>query len=251
MDGPPLQLALLDADADERQIELRRSTRARRLSVRVHRDARVEVVAPSRVGPRAIADFVARHREWIDRRRGEALLRRPPVEAFPPARIELRAFGEAWRVHVAGGAGRLAVRERGSGLLEITGQTGAIDAVRRVLLRWLMRHCQRPLERELRAAAQRHGFSYAAMTLRRQRTRWGSCSVSGTISLNVCLAFQRPEVLHYLLVHELAHTLHMNHSRAFWNCVARHCPGWAALDRELLDGWRHVPAWIFRGASHD
>jgi hypothetical protein len=251
VDGSPLQLTLLDAVADERQIALRRSSRARRLSVRVHRDARVEVVAPLRTSARVIADFVARHSQWIERRRAEAQLRRPPVETFPPARIELRAFSETWRVHVAGGAGRLAVRERGPGLLEVAGRANGADGLRRALLRWLMRHCEEPLARELRDAAQRHGFTYTAMSLRRQRTRWGSCSVRGTISLNVCLAFQRPEVLRYLLVHELAHRLHMDHSRAFWACVARHCPDWAVFDRELLDGWRHVPAWIFRGANHD
>ena len=83
------------------------------------------------------------------------------------------------------------------------------------------------------------------MLIRRQRTRWGSCSTRGTISLNCCLLFQRPAVVRYLMIHELAHTLHMNHSRRFWHCVARHCPEYRSLDRELLDGWRRVPDWVF------
>ncbi len=247
----PVQFALFDSSADGRQILLRRSARARRLSVRVHLDARVEVVAPLRAIPSAVAQFIERHRDWIERRREEALRRRPLVESFPPARLELRALGESWRVHVAGGTGRLAVRERGHGLLELSGSAHAAHGPRRVLLSWLMRHCRLGLERELQAAAQRHGLRYASMTLRRQRTRWGSCSARGNISLNVGVAFQRPEVLRYLLVHELTHTLHMNHSRAFWDCVAGHCPDWPALDRELRNGWRHVPAWIFGSTSHD
>ena len=59
--------------------------------------------------------------------------------------------------------------------------------------------------------------------------------------------FQRPEVVRYLLIHELAHTRHMNHSGAFWSCVAACCPGYQALDRELLGGWRQVPGWVFDG----
>jgi len=83
------------------------------------------------------------------------------------------------------------------------------------------------------------------MHLRRQRTRWGSCSAAGTISLNVCLMFQRPEVVRYLLVHELCHRRHMNHSARFWSLVASHEPNWRALDAELLRGWQNVPAWVF------
>ena len=83
------------------------------------------------------------------------------------------------------------------------------------------------------------------MILRRQRTRWGSCSAAGTISLNVCLMFQRPEVVRYLMVHELCHRRHMNHSDRFWQLVESFEPGWRALDAELLKGWRHVPGWVF------
>ena len=97
----------------------------------------------------------------------------------------------------------------------------------------------------LASCARELGFEYARVSVRRQRSRWGSCSVRGTISLNCCLLFQRPEVVRYLLIHELAHTRHMNHSRRFWQCVARYCPDYRALDRELLDGWRRVPSWVF------
>jgi predicted metal-dependent hydrolase len=81
--------------------------------------------------------------------------------------------------------------------------------------------------------------------IRRQRTRWGSCSVKGTISLNVCGIFQEPDVLRYLLIHELSHTRHMNHSRRFWSLVESLEPDYRRLDRELLQGWQRVPGWMF------
>ena len=89
------------------------------------------------------------------------------------------------------------------------------------------------------------GFRYERLQVRLQRNRWGSCSVRGTISLNACLAFQRPEIVRYLLIHELAHTHHMNHAARFRDCVAQHCPQWRTLDRELLEGWHRVPRWVF------
>jgi hypothetical protein len=65
------------------------------------------------------------------------------------------------------------------------------------------------------------------------------------VSLNCCLVFQPPEVVRYLLLHELCHTRHMNHSRRFWQLVARFEPNHRTLDRELLGGWQNVPAWVF------
>jgi hypothetical protein len=101
------------------------------------------------------------------------------------------------------------------------------------------------LEPRLEALAKSTGVAYERLSIRRQRSRWGSCSVRGTISLNACLLFQRPEVVDYLIVHELTHVQHMNHSKRFWQAVERNCPAWRALDRELLQGWRRVPRWIF------
>ena len=83
------------------------------------------------------------------------------------------------------------------------------------------------------------------VSIRGQKTRWGSCSSAGTISLNLSLMFQRPEVVRYLMIHELCHRRHMNHSQRYWALVESFEPHWRSLDKELLQGWRHVPAWVF------
>jgi predicted metal-dependent hydrolase len=86
----------------------------------------------------------------------------------------------------------------------------------------------------------------ARVSIRCQRTRWGSCSTRGTVSLNCSLVFLRSEVVRYLFVHELAHTRHMNHSAHFWRLVEKIEPDYRRLDRELLAGWRTVPGWVFK-----
>ena len=73
----------------------------------------------------------------------------------------------------------------------------------------------------LAALAIQHGFEFKRLSIRLQRTRWGSCSTRGTISINLALLFQRPEVLRYLMCHELAHTRHMNHSATYWRTRRR------------------------------
>ncbi len=255
-DGPLLQMSLLDegrsaSNDDGDSPRFRISARARRISIRVYPDARVEVVVPPRAKPRDIEHFVAAQREWIDTKRAQALRNKPAPEAFPPAIIEFQATGERWRVHLAGGTGRLRVLERGSAgesarVLEIRG-TGTDRVLRTALRNWLKRAAAARLEPRVAALAAATGVRYAKVAIRRQRSRWGSCSVRGTISLNLCLLFQRPEVVDYLVIHELMHVRHMNHSPRFWAAVESHCAGWRALDRELLSGWRTVPRWVFAG----
>lgn len=70
----------------------------------------------------------------------------------------------------------------------------------------------------------RTGGRYTSITVRDQKTRWGSCSSRGTLSFNYRLIFAPPQVLDYVVVHELCHLTHMNHSKDFWNKVASVMP---------------------------
>lgn len=249
------------SDTDTQPWVVRESRRARRLAVRVHRTGRVEVVVPPRTSRATVSAFLTEHHNWIEARRAAALRHKPAETPFPPRRIALPGVYEAWRVHLAGGTGRLRIREpretegepdgppdlpgqASDELLVISGDSGSAQQLKDALRRWLMARAQVVLGEHLADCAREFGFAYQRLSIRRQRTRWGSCSTRGTISLNCCILFQPPEVLRYLLIHELSHTRHMNHSRAFWECVARCCPDYRALDRQLLDGWRRVPSWV-------
>jgi predicted metal-dependent hydrolase len=234
-----------DTDSAEQDWTVRISRRARRLSVRVHLTGRVEVVVPPRTSARTVARFVGQHRDWIVWRRAEARRNAPPVEPFPPRVIDLAACSERWRLHLAGGSGLPRMTEAAAGLLTVSGDVTNAAPVRRELQEWLITRARAVLEARLSELARSLGFEYRRVTVRRQRSRWGSCSVRGTISLNCCLLFQRPEVVRYLLIHELAHTVHMNHSARFWRTVVAHAPDCRQLDRELLGGWRRVPSWVF------
>jgi predicted metal-dependent hydrolase len=218
----------------------------------VYPDARVEVVVPPRARPREVELFIATHREGIDSKRAVALRNRPEPQPFPPATIDLRASSETWALHLAGGAGRLRLVE-GAGIagIRVLQARGVVspERLRDSLRTWLIRAAHSRLAPRVAALAAATGVSYAHVSIRRQRSRWGSCSARGTISLNCCLLFQRPEVVDYLIVHELMHVKHMNHSAGFWQAVERHCAGWRALDRELVQGWRHVPRWVFSEGS--
>jgi len=238
------QLSLWDTGPSEHSWSVRQSARARRLSVRVFRHGGVEIVVPPRTSPQRVSAFVSEHREWIERQRRRSA---PVVHwPLPPALLELSAFEERWRCTSQVGGGRVRVRELANRQLHLSGRIEDLSSVRHALVGWLSQHARRRFEAPLRALGAQMGVEPGHLQVRCQRTRWGSCSRSGTISLNVCLLFQTPAVLRYLMIHELAHLRHMNHSAHFWADVARHEPCWKALDRELLQGWRRVPSWMFR-----
>ncbi len=238
------QLPLWNEGSPEAGWQVRRSRRARRPSVKVYRDGAVEIVVPERLAAQQIENFVARHRAWIERHQCEA----PADLAFPPTRLELRALGETWHCRAslspeASGTLPIVCAHADGGILELQTAAGR-DAVRDALLDWLAERACATLEPRLKSLADELAVSYRRVQIRRQRTRWGSCSVRGTVSLNFCLLFQRPAVVRYLLAHELAHLTHMNHTPRFWELVAHYEPQWRELDRELLRGWKQVPAWV-------
>ena len=236
------QLSLFDASATEPVWEVRVSGRTRRLTVRVYPGGRVEIVVPPRTSPRAIESFVARHRRWIDAKVEEFRAKLPAARVLPAA-IRFPATGEHFACQWLEAAGRPRL-EFADGRLEYRGPTDW-RSVTPMLHAWLLAAGRERLSPWLAEVAALEGFAFQRTQIRRQRTRWGSCSRSGTISLNVCLLFQRPEVVRYLFIHELVHTRHMDHSERFWNAVGQHEPAWQALDRELVRGWREVPDWVF------
>jgi predicted metal-dependent hydrolase len=243
MPGETSQLGLLDdAGTDEVAWRVRASARARRLSVRVLPGGLVEVVVPRGTRPRAIEQFVTRHRRWIERTLD---LYRPAGYAAAgglPEHIRFKATGRSYAVcyNTRQGALRIAV---GDGSIAVTGPLDRTALVRHALQRFTMREAHAALAPWLSQIAAATGLRYGRIQIRRQRTRWGSCSPTGTISLNACLLFQPPPVVNYLLVHELAHTRHMNHSRRFWRLVEQYEPRWRELDAALSRGWREVPGW--------
>jgi predicted metal-dependent hydrolase len=236
------QLSLFGSAPSEPTWEVKVSGRTRRLTVRVYPGGRVEIVVPPRTSPKAIEQFVARHRRWIDGK-VDAFRARQPTARHLPEQIELRATDERLPLHWQEGAGAGHLLERDGGLH----YHGPLDwkIATPVLHTWLLQAGRERLTPWLAEVAAQRGFRYVRTQVRRQRTRWGSCSRSGTISLNVCLLFQTPAVVRYLFIHELSHTQHMDHSEHFWAKVALHEPAWKILDRELTRGWQGVPDWVF------
>jgi predicted metal-dependent hydrolase len=235
------QLSLFETRGSADPFAVRVSPRARRLTARVHVGGRVEIVVPVGVSARAVRDFVQRFTPWIDRKVAAMQCVREPASAVP-AGIDFAYTGERYEVHWRVGE-RSTLRQE-PGALRLEAPTA--EEARAVLRAWLKRAAQERLAAPLLALAGELGYTVQRVVIRCQRTRWGSCSTRGTVSLNCSLVFLRPAVVRYLFLHELAHTRHMNHSSHFWRLVESLEPDYRRLDRELLAGWRTVPLWVFK-----
>jgi len=243
-DAHPLQMTLWTDREVGVAWNVRISRRARRMSMRVFPGGRVEVVVPQGAGLHAVERFVARHRDWAERRSKELLQLAPNAADRQPESVEIRLLDRRWSVEYVPGR-RVRAEQVGDSTLRVHSPAVTDRHASQALVPWITRLASHELSHRLRPLAAELGIDYSRMSVRRQRTRWGSCSTRGTISLNVCLLFQRPEVVRYLMIHELCHRRHMNHSKRFWSLVASFEPDWKPLDVELLQGWRHVPAWVF------
>jgi YgjP-like, metallopeptidase domain len=92
--------------------------------------------------------------------------------------------------------------------------------------RWYRREARERIESEVEVEANRLGLVPGKVSIRDQKTRWGSCSTSGTLSFNWRLVIGHYEALRYVVIHELVHITHHNHSPAFWSALTAAMPEW-------------------------
>ena len=229
---------------------VRESGRAKRPSVTVCLHEGIVVTVPKRFNQKRLPALLAEWQPWLQRQLAQVQKQQsalaPEMQQSVPALIRLPALGREWNVqHVAGSGNGVRLRETDNSLL-LVAATINDEAHRAALLRWLSRRARQHLEPMTRQLAGRHGFEFKKVSIRGQRTRWGSCSSTGTISLNYYLMFLAPELVHAVVLHELCHTRHMNHGPRFHALVEALLPRHRDLDQRINAGWQTIPAWAWR-----
>ena len=202
-----------------------RHPRARRYLLRLRPDGTARVTIPRGGSVTTARQFVERNRSWLERQ-FQRLQARPQRPSNWQVGSELLFRGELVQIQ-SDGPGRIRL---GSETLRVT--EGAAD-LRPVIEKLLRQMATRELSLRAMELASQHGFTVNRVTVRNQRTRWGSCSRRGTISLNWRLIQTPDYVRDYIALHELAHLRHMNHSRRFWQEVELLCPDYRNAERWL------------------
>ena len=227
------------------QVLLRPSRRARRLILRLLSPDTLEVVLPPGVRGSEVPAFLERHSEWIRTARARQTAHPDSQERKLPTAVHLRAVDEFWTVQsvfLLGNSVQL-LEAPSVRTLTLQGSVDQLSLSLTLLQGWLKRKAREVLVPWLERTRIRTGLSFRHVTIRLQRSRWGSCSSRQRINLNARLMLIAPELVDYLLVHELCHTRELNHSERFWTLVKQHCPDYRSLDRRLSLAGRELPLW--------
>lgn len=212
---------------------IRVSSRARHARLQVKPFIGLEVIIPRRFPRHQVEAFVIRHRSWINQQLDKHA-----------SSFETPSLPEQMHIALTDEIVSIEYLDEGK-LTEDAGYLRVSRHQASELLRgWVRNKAINVLSPRLEALARQFGFTYQRISVRSQKSRWGSCSTRGTISLNDQLIFLPPETVDYLLIHELCHTRHMNHSRAFWRLVAQCCPDFRAQETILGQGKERVPLWF-------
>jgi predicted metal-dependent hydrolase len=239
------------SDAVAFEYSVRVSTRARQVRLVMKLNG-LEVVVPRGFSQPRIPELLEARREWIAKAASRVEARRLLMESDPPRlpeRIVLPAVGEEWVVEYrspgpAGAGSAVRVRRTADFRLVLTGDRGDFEGCKRALCRMLSRRAREALVPRLAELAGIHGFRYERVSIRQQRTRWGSCSRKGTISLNAKLLLMPGAAADYVLLHELCHTVQMNHSARFWALVEKHDPEYKKHKRLVRTSAKAMPTWL-------
>lgn len=199
---------------------------------------RVTVFAPFRLPVHEADAFVLKQADWIlnalnqSKANAEAILER-----------NKKNMQDGMPIPIEGKNYLLLCREEGPDDVQIDGNRIIVSGmegnplITRVIIReYLQNLAMKRLEERVRYHAERIGVHPKSITLREQKTKWGSCSSLGNLNFNWKLIMAPPEALDYVVVHELCHMLEMNHSPAFWAQVEKHCPDYKKWQDHLKNG---------------
>ncbi len=222
--------------------QTRVSKRAKRLQIRVKPTGEVEVVLPLRCDPALVPTFVSQNEAWI-RNTLQRVTVTQPVEGYAlPELVSLRALNQQWQVRYARDEEpRALVVDHVKRELQLCGSNR--QQHQKQLIGWLHQHARATLSPWLRDLSQALNLPFNKLTIRGQKTRWGSCSAKRNININRNLLFLEAKLVHYLFVHELCHTIHLNHSESYWALVEKMEPNYRYLDRKLRRAIDVIPTW--------
>ena len=224
----------------------RRSARAKRLSLRIDPVRGLEVVLPKRVSEKQGFSFLVSQRAWIERHFSTIMLQQRKEQALScPDYIFLPGINKKFqieyvRIKTAAKVSLAAHDER----LVFYGNIADFHQCVPALIKWLKIQAKAYLPGILDNISKECGLSYLKVGVRAQKTLWGSCSSDHSIQLNYKLIMLPQKVMRYVMIHELCHTVHLNHAKSFWALVKKNMPDYHECEKLLKSANQLLPVWL-------
>lgn len=221
-------------------VEIKRHQRAKHARLRFGKETDLQVTVPTRFRVQELPELMDYWQHWIEGHAEKLAARQQQTIQGIPAHLQLPAIQQQWQIHHASAIqNRLRCDfQQQQLILQTIEDTHGSELLREACKR-IAKQSFPPL---LTSLAEQMQLQPVGISIKLQKTRWGSCSSKGNINLNAALLFTTPATLRYVMIHELAHLQHLNHSPAFWALVSQFEPNWATYRRGLKS--IALPHWL-------
>jgi predicted metal-dependent hydrolase len=226
------------------EFTLRKSKKAKRASIRINLYRKIEVVVPEKTrffDPHA---FIEIHKAWIQKHLSRTPGVHSPAQFVLPEEIVFPGLNCRYQVLLSPQpekAFRLSKLKEG---IKLSGDFTDPLKIKKKLIQWLNKEAGPLLYPHLIWLTETHGFHFETLKIRFMKSRWGSCSRAGGMTLNSQLLFLPLPLIHHVILHELCHTRYMSHGPRFWGLLHKVDPMTAAHDKALAHCQQYLPSWV-------
>lgn len=229
------------------EYSIRESKRAKRVILQIHREKGVEIVYPSGMKRPKARKFLKENIDWLlktlhkmENKKSKIFRREYKQDAIFPY------LGEEYKLnltyvddeHLYIKLGEedtldISIPSNLNPKTELDSIAHSVEVFYRGQAKWYINNRTIDLAEEL-------GFKFNRIFIKNQKTKWGSCSSNNNLNFNLRLMMASPEAIDYIIIHELCHLTHMNHSKQFWSLVGKHCPEYKHWDKWFKENGRFL-----------
>ena len=210
---------------------IRRSQRAKKTRIIVTPE-KIEVVAPLGVSEQVIHNFVKDHKTWVEVTSQKVKLRKKNIKRIAPVNYNNEALvpfrGDQVRIKLEQVLSlnkiKIELDKENEFIIVVPKSNHNSDLIRLALIEWMKKQAYKDVEDYIELYANKYNLYPRNVRIKTQKSRWGSCGIHNDININWLLILAPPEVLAYVVVHELCHIKERNHSARFWQLVEAHFP---------------------------
>ncbi len=225
---------------------VKKSTRSKQVRLSIHPHTGLTIHLPHRSKYSVdIESLLIKKKSWILKH----LASLPPPslreQIALPAALDLKAIDETWQIEYKFNCTKPSLFAAPGFRLVVLDKAPNLTCSLRLLHTWLKRQAETHLAPWLSQLSLKHNLPFNKVQIRHQKTLWGSCSSAHNIQLNYKLLFLPRNLAEHVLLHELSHTKHLNHSRSFWRLLSQCDPNCAQHNSALRNIESELPAWLY------
>ena len=220
-----------------------RLKRARHVKVKVSLQKGLEIVVPVQFNEKDMPKLLKINKPWILKKLTQIYQEIREIRTSPlPAQINLAAVRQCWKVRYKSSSSEITVTSNPKQkTLTLTGKIKNKWECLRHLNTWVEEQAQKSLIAKLKRVSRQTGLPFTDAIIRNQSSRWASCTLSKRIYLNYKLIFLPATLCKHIFIHELCHTVHLNHSKKFWRLVAKHDAHWEKRKEDMQNSEKFLP----------